>query len=241
MISSDIRKEVADKVEETLNKFRAKGHNIPTPPIQYRQMGRRAGLCTINYLTKSCTLTLNPDFFSNHHDEMINQTVPHEVVHYVSGYIYGREGHGHGFYWKMLMRQIGLRPSRCHTYSLEGVKTRQVSKPFKYICGCSDPHMVTLNLHTKMQEHGRTYTCRRCRRKLVYHRQVNNPPVRPVTTFTIGKTVVFQVTNPDPFMVVTPPPAPVVPPTPKVEEPKYKLVTRFENGMLVNVRIPVEA
>lgn len=237
-MTSDIRNEVAAKVEETLNKFRAKGHNIPTPPIQYRQMGRRAGLCTINYLTKSCTLTLNPDFFHNHHDEMINQTVPHEVVHYVSGYVYGRQGHGHGFYWKMLMRQIGLRPSRCHTYSLEGVKTRQVSKPFKYNCGCSEPHMVTLRIHEKIVNHGRTYTCRRCRRKLVYSRGYTAGTVLPVQTVVVKVApTLFNIIHPDAFV----PPTPPTPPAPKVEEPKYRLVTRFENGMLVNVKVPIEA
>ena len=237
-VTSDIRNEVMAKVEETLNKFRAKGHNIPTPPVVFRQMGRRAGLCTINYITKTCTLTLNPDFFHNHHDEMINQTVPHEVVHYVSGHVYGRQGHGHGFYWKSLMRSIGLRPSRCHTYSLEGVKVRTVSKPFKYICGCSEPHMVTLTLHTKMQEHGRTYTCRRCHRKLVYYRQAEKAER---TNFIVGSVVVASFPTPDPFVIVTPPAPVVVPPTPKVEEPKYKLVTRFVNGSLTNVRIPIEA
>lgn len=229
MISSDIQKEVANKVEETLNKFRANGHNIPTPPIQYRQMGRRAGLCSINYITKTCTLTFNPDFFHNHHDEMINQTVPHEVIHYVSGYIYGRLGHGHGFYWKMLMRQIGLHPSRCQTYSLEGVKVRRVSRPFKYICGCSVPHMVTLNLHTKIQKYGRTYICRRCRQKLVYHQpatKVVTPMARPANFMEI----INKVESPTPAAT-------------KVEEigVKYKIVTKFIDGMLQNVRVPVEA
>ncbi len=250
-VSSDIKNEVMAKVEEVLNLWRAKypGTNLPTPTVKFKQSGRRAGVCYFNHFTKECTITINPDYFHNHHDDMINRTVPHEVAHYVSDMVYGRLGRGHGPHWKSVMRAIGLKPDRCHTYSLEGVKTRSVAKPFKYICGCAEPNMVTLRIHTKIQERGAKYTCRKCRKKIVYYRQVNQTPApvptpEPigVTTFTVGKVVVASFPTPDPFIIPVPPtPAPTPTPAPVTPAVTYKVVTKFVNGSLQNVRVPVEA
>lgn len=242
-VSSDIKKQVMDKVEETLNIARAKypTTSLPTPLVVFKQTGRRAGVCVFNFTTKICIIKINPDYFAKYHDDMINQTVPHEVAHYVSDMVYGRMGKGHGSFWKSVMRNLGRKPDRCHTYDLEGVKVKTVRKPFHYNCGCSEGHDVTPRLHLKMQM-GRTYTCRKCRKKLAYSKNPVAPALCPVipkpiemTTFTVGKVVMASFPTPNPFPEVKPAtPAPV----PSVT---YKTVTRFINGSLQNVRVPVEA
>lgn len=110
-VTPSIDKQYRDKMEECLNVCRAKYPtiNIPTPTLKWRQMGRRAGLCTFNYYTKACVLAINPDFINNHAEDMINNTLPHEIAHYVAGMVYGRIAHGHGRYWKSVMYVLGNR------------------------------------------------------------------------------------------------------------------------------------
>jgi len=227
-VSPALEAEVRAKIEETLATARARYPNatFTTPTLVFRQMGRRAGLCSTNRTTKACTVSINPDFFANQHEQMINRTVPHEVAHYVSHVVYGPEGSGHGYRWQSVMRVLGVADSnRCHTYSLEGIKTRQVNKPYAYKCSCMI-HKETAHIHNKIQC-GRIYTCRKCRQKLVY--------------FGINQPYSFQVNPPAPI------PVPVaIPPTevkavvvqPSVPAgPQYKTITRFVGGMLVNDRI----
>jgi SprT protein len=227
-VSPTLEAEVRAKIEETLATARARYPNatFTTPTLVFRQMGRRAGLCSTNRATKNCTISINPDFFANHHEQMINRTVPHEVAHYVSLVVYGQQGdQGHGYLWQSVMRVLGIADAnRCHTYSLEGVKTRQVSKPYAYKCGCM-VHKETAYIHNKIQR-GYTYTCRKCRQKLVY--------------YCINQPYSFQVNPPAPVQAPTPvSPSEVkavVVPT-MTTEPKYKVITRMVNGILVNDRI----
>lgn len=224
--------EVKTKIEETLASARIKYPNVTftTPTLVFRQMGRRAGLCSTNRTTKACTVSINPDFFAKHHDQMIGRTVPHEIAHYISLVVYGQEGSGHGYLWQSVMRALGIADSnRCHTYSLEGVKTRQVNKPYAYKCGCMI-HKETAHIHNKIQR-GYIYTCRKCRQKLVY--QVINQPY----SFQVNPPSTIQV----PVMIPTTETKPLVVQAPLPAGPQYKTITRFEGGILVNDRILITA
>ena len=74
---------VRAKMEETLNICRARYKTvIPTPTLKFSQMGRNAGVCKMNYFNvASSTVIINPDYFKNHYNDMMNETVPHEIVH----------------------------------------------------------------------------------------------------------------------------------------------------------------
>jgi len=149
---------IADKTEEcyaTLEKIH--GRTFDRPKIELKQLGKKSGVAY--YIRNS--IYLNSDFMKNGHlDDMINRTLPHEIAHLVSFKVFGMIGRGHVTYWKLIMRQLGLKPSRCHTYSLEGVKVRNITK-IEYKCGCPQSVKVGLKVHRNIVC-GRKYKCKRC-------------------------------------------------------------------------------
>ena len=127
MIDTTTHKRIEDKILDVLllaQSIYKQPFDIPT--LEYRQMGRMAGRAWF----LAWKIEINPDFLKNGHlEEMINQTLPHELAHLISQKVYGRIiGGGHGRVWKSVMIRLGLRPDRCHDYSLEGVKTRRKAK-----------------------------------------------------------------------------------------------------------------
>ena len=182
-VSPQIQEAFQNKMEEVLNICRQKsGQNIPTPPLKFRQMGRRAGVCHCSFIFEfgrrtsykpgSGYVVINPDYLKNYWDDMLNDTCPHEVAHYVAAFLYGREGYGHNNLWRRVMSWMGIPAAdRCHQYSLEGVKTRQTHKDYKYTCGCyGSIYWVTAAKHERYQygeRTGRGARCRRCRKVIV--------------------------------------------------------------------------
>ena len=246
-VSRELEREVRAKVEETLDICR-KHYNkpLPTPPIKFAHLGRRAGVChcNINRLTGIVTnpeLRINPDFFKKYHEDMINNTVPHEVAHYVSIMIYGRRGSGHGWLWREVMAVVGIKAAdRCHEYDLEGVKVRSGKEtPFKYSCRCEKPHMMTRTTHQRHQASlaigKRGYKCTACRQYLVYEGFMNGNTFVPKQTTKEVKVEQIIPRNLFPMVVVAPKPEP----KPVVAEPAFRTVTRFVDGVLTNVRIPL--
>lgn len=228
-----IEKDVRAKIEATLDICRRHyGKPIPTPTLKFKQAGRRAGYSQFNHFTQKGTLTINPDYFKNHYQDMIDRTVPHEVAHYVSDFIYGRASDVHGPVWASVMKVIGLPPTRCHNYSLEGVKTRKVARPYHYTCGCKDKVFhLTNQIHEKIQM-GRWRKCLKCHNRIVYIGMDYNGQFVP------------SVKRTEPH--ITPTPArPVLVPVVKIEVPepvqRFRYVTRLVGGILTNVKVPLTA
>lgn len=157
------------------------------------------------------------------------------------GFIFGEKARGHGLYWRIVMGWLGLRyADRCHEYSLEGVKHRKVKKPYRYICGCFNRyHDVTKGVHHKIQVLNRQYSCKRCHQKIIYQGMM------------VNNVFVPSVKKPEPpikkfdelFIPLLPQLTPSMPPpvTKKSPETTYKVVTKFINGVLTNVRTPISA
>jgi SprT protein len=126
------------------------GQPFRLPTLEYRQMGRRAG--TANY--SEWTLTLNPDYLRNGHlEDMIEQTLPHELAHFVSYTVYGPlHGRGHGREWKSVMSRLGLQVKRCHNYSMEGVKTRTKAKISAKCPSCDKVFNITTYRANQIQQ-----------------------------------------------------------------------------------------
>lgn len=90
------------------------------------------------------------------------QTVIHEACHLIAFYKYGRQGTGHGAYWKATMRRAGVSPKRCHNVDRSGLK--QSRAKFAFDCACMT-HMVGKIRANKIRA-GVKYTCRRCKTTL---------------------------------------------------------------------------
>ena len=58
-------------------------------------------------------VALSTELFSEHTEEFVKDTIPHEVAHLVAAIVYEDFGHGSG--WKKVMLDCyGLRPERLH-------------------------------------------------------------------------------------------------------------------------------
>src|SRR5690606_24560848 len=90
---------------------------FPRPQVQFTVKGRVAGKANFS----KNIIDFNYAILSKHGDAFIDRTPAHEVAHFISYLIYGNKGAGHGPFWKSVMRRLGMRPERCHTYDLEGV------------------------------------------------------------------------------------------------------------------------
>lgn len=219
------------------------GKPVPMFPLIFRQMGRCAGQ-VITDLIKGSEVRINPDFFKDEAraKEQFEVTLPHEVAHAVVDFLYPlikptdglreltslmtrrgrlqRKVDPHGNEWRMVMGWYGFpNPEVRHQMSMDGVAVKKSApreRPFKYLCGCRE-HMMTLTLHERMQK-GQKRFCRLCRGRLVFHRQYGKPAI-----------------NLNPPKVT---PAVVVPSKPSPPA-THKWVTRFVDGSLQNIRIPL--
>jgi hypothetical protein len=95
MIDTTIHKRIEDKILDVLllaQQIYKQPFDIPA--LEYKQMGRVAGKAWF----LAWKVEINPDFLKNGHlEEMVNQTLPHELAHLISQKVYGRIiGGGHG-------------------------------------------------------------------------------------------------------------------------------------------------
>lgn len=211
------------------------GKEVPMFRLVFSQMGRRAGVCSTVILTGESTIKINPDYFRNPKDyaEQLGDTVPHEIAHAVVAFLYPtitesgrrrRQVDPHGREWYQVMAWFGIpRPSVRHKMDMTGVAVRKVRRPFNYLCGCGLPHPLTFQMHNKIQLKGRVRICKRCKQKLIYERQWGKPVINLNVEQVTPKVTLVNVVPPKPS-----PPA------------THRTVTRFINGSLQNVRIPIE-
>ena len=157
----DVPQPIKDRVEviltETLERLKEHYPMITRPVVVYDLRGRTAG-----WAIGSKTIRLNSDLLLTETEDMLRQTLPHEVAHIVQHQIYPRSK-AHGYEWRRIMHYLGLPADRCHQY--ETVAVRKRARPYAYYCSCSEPHMVTETLHRRMQT-GKVYQCRRCGQRL---------------------------------------------------------------------------
>ncbi len=162
MEAQELMKVVDAKVRETM-KFAESTYKrkFKTPTIEYTVKGVVAGYA--DYLT--WTVNLNLFYLLNEHENMIEDTIPHEIAHLIAFRVYGRIK-PHGWQWQSVMRSFGLDPVRCHEYEDKDVRTGiRRTRQFTYTCLCSQPVTCGLNVHNKIQK-GRNHFCRKCRSKM---------------------------------------------------------------------------
>jgi len=161
-LTMNIREVVNAKVEATCLKIEKHYPMFPPikrPHVRYDLKGRTAGQA-IGGRTIRLNLQLlqDPRYF----DDMLNNTLPHEVTHIACQQWWPKQRVAHGLKWKQMMGVIGLPATRCHQYETQ--PARRVSRPHTYQCACSIHH-VTNVLHKRMTQ-GQTYTCRKCGTRL---------------------------------------------------------------------------
>lgn len=170
------------------------GINMSYPTITFDLRGTTAGMA----YSGEHKVQFNAGLLVRNVDEMLEDTVPHEVAHLVTyrlhptsrrwtGKKWVRTIKPHGDEWKSVMRALGVTPDRTHNMDVSEVRVKKNVTKYEYRCNCRT-HEVGGKVHNKIQA-GHTYTCRKCKGKLTAGTFVAaKKPVVPVvsTVFTPG-------------------------------------------------------
>src|SRR3546814_1296313 len=77
---------------------------------------------------------LNSVRYQENIQDYLDDTIPHEVAHLITYVLHGREAKAHGNEWQSLMRALGVRPDRCHSY--DTTNSAVAKAVYKFKCDC---------------------------------------------------------------------------------------------------------
>ena len=151
-------KEIQYKISGIVSRccFLASKHfqiRITVPSICYFPKGRAAGKAW------DTGIALNLHLLQTNENEMLEETLPHEIAHCIQRQIYGNDVKPHGIEWQYIMRVIfNKTPNRLHKMkTIPAKKFKRVA----YNCNCR-VHLVTLVRHRRIIENRVTYKCKHC-------------------------------------------------------------------------------
>ena len=148
-VTAEMKAKVDAKLRECIA-IANKRYNIDLkfPTVVYQKRGTTAG--TANYRT--WTIDINPVLLVENFDDMLADTVPHEMAHLITDTVYP-EAHEsgpmqrtrrgwkrgkrsvHGSEWQSVMRVLGVNPSRTHSYDTTNARVRE-KVSYDYKCNC---------------------------------------------------------------------------------------------------------
>jgi len=132
-------------------------------PVLFDLKGRAAGMYRVQ--NNERFIRYNPYLFAKYYDDNLQQTVPHEVAHYLCDMVYGlRRIRPHGSEWKQLMQLFGARAEATCRYDLEGIPSRS-QRRHTYRCQCTT-HQLTTRRHNNVTNNRMRYFCRSCGKAL---------------------------------------------------------------------------
>lgn len=134
-------------------------------PVLFDLKGKAAGMYRVRAGQR--VIRYNSYVFSKYFDDNFNETIPHEVAHYVTDVLYGlRSIRPHGNEWKSVMQVFGVKANRTANYDLTGLPVRNF-QTFVYHCGCQN-FELTSRRHNKVLKGTGHYMCRDCGNKLLF-------------------------------------------------------------------------
>jgi len=118
----DVKNAVRTKVAETIALAElVYKRTFRTPTIMYTVKGNMAGWA----FYPKWEINLNAFYLLEEFDDMIGDTIPHEVAHLIASAVYGNTIKSHGRQWRGVMRSLGLNPKRCHNYKQQDVRSKK--------------------------------------------------------------------------------------------------------------------
>jgi len=140
------------------------------------------------------TIRLNPVFLNAYTDHYIETTVAHEWAHLATRKVYGRNVSSHGPEWKRTMVDIGVPPSRCHSYQVpEGVKVGKSHAKHDICCDkCGKDLQCGPKVHANIRN-GASYRHKGCGGNIVIVGLA--PAVKPIITVQAKPLVKPAVTG----------------------------------------------
>lgn len=140
---------------------------IPMMDMKFDLRGHSAGQCIMPRLRKHpCTIRINAELLERYPEEMIEETVPHEVAHAVVYALWGRNCRPHGAEWQSVMQHFGKEATRTH--KMETTAARKSQSTYAYRCQCpGQVHQLGAVRHRRASRGKMRYQCRTCRSDLI--------------------------------------------------------------------------
>lgn len=159
-MTPELKQRVVEKVKESKLKAKEKlGLELPPLTIKYELTGWRAGTAS----SAKYTIQLNQDYLTRFTEDMLNQTIPHEVAHIVAD-IYYKRFCNHNKLWCNIMSNVyGLLPLRTHNFGapLNGKRIARYQLSCSY---CNFKHTFGRVLKNKIILFGvERFFCRSCK------------------------------------------------------------------------------
>lgn len=177
-IDPQIQQDVIAEVQRYIDTASSLYHQSFEPiDVVFDLRGKTAGMYRCHYEKKTIhnflgrsikqrQIRFNPWLFAKYFQDSWDNTIPHEVAHYVSDCLYDlRKIKPHGVEWKKLMIDFGAEPIVRANYDLAGIPVRQVRR-YLYVCGCREVELTAYR-HNKIQNGIQQYSCRHCFQPLV--------------------------------------------------------------------------
>lgn len=164
-ITTSQQQMVTDRVAELLRQCE-RHFNRPFAPIEIRfdLRGRISGMYVFKHHQQ--WLRFNPFIFAKYFTDSLDNTVPHEVAHYVTQVLFGLQRiRPHGREWQAIMQTLGAEPRVTGDYDLAGIPVKR-QRRFSYVCDCMT-HQLTTIRHNRIARRQSRYFCRRCNGELL--------------------------------------------------------------------------
>lgn len=141
-------------------------------PVVFDLQGRAAGMYRVTRGLR--VIRYNPAIFARYYQDNLQQTVPHEVAHYVTDIVSGNTNvRPHGPEWRQMMTSFGVAARATCQYDLAGLPQRNMQR-FSYQCDCRH-HQLSAIRHNRIQRGHTYYVCQHCRTPL--SQQLTDCPV----------------------------------------------------------------
>lgn len=168
-IPDEIKERINSKIITCLQLVEMRhGLKLPVPFVDYNMVGKASG----EALCPEWVIRINSILLIENLEDMISDTVPHEVAHLAVYAVYPRRTPmPHGDEWVQMMRLFGLEPHVCHNY--DTTNSRVQRKSWAYTCACGGVWELGTRKHRRHQAmKGLAYYCRTCRTFLKLRKEI---------------------------------------------------------------------
>jgi SprT protein len=132
-------------------------------PVVFDLQGKCAGMYQRS--AKKRCIRYNPYLMSKYFKHSLEQTVPHEVAHYIVDCLWPyRRVKPHGKEWRAVMEAFGVEPKVTGNFDLTGIPVKRYQQ-FTYRCSCKT-HQLSIIRHRRQSSGLANYYCRLCQQRL---------------------------------------------------------------------------
>ncbi len=171
------------RVQQEVQRYLTVGESLyqcamPAIPVLFDLKGKTAGMYRVKTsltsrkgffskteVTPERVIRFNPWLFAKYPEDSWENTIPHEVAHYITDCLYGIKAiRPHGKEWAAVMRRLGAEPIVRANYDLSGIPVRRMTQ-YAYRCACREISLTAYR-HKKVQSGLQRYRCRDCASEL---------------------------------------------------------------------------